>query len=150
VSPNDVVQTLQTSNLLISTGTARIGSTDYNVTMNSSPPTVEEFNRLPLRIVSGVPVLLGDVARVEDGFAVQNNIVHVDGRRATYLTILKHADASSLAVVEATRDLLEDIRAGAAAAGLTDMQISLTDQSKFASGSRTWPSRRCSPRCWWA
>ena len=132
VSPNDVVQTLQTSNLLIPTGTARIGTTDYNVLMNSSPPAVDEFNRMPLKVVNGVPVLLGDVARVDDGFAVQNNIVHVDGRRATYLTILKHADASSLAVVEATRDLLADIQAGAKAAGLTDMQISLDfDQSKF-------------------
>ncbi len=132
VSPNDVVQTLQTSNLLIPTGSARIGTTDYNVLMNSSPSVVEEFNRLPLKVVDGVPVLLGDVARVDDGFAVQNNIVHVDGKRATYLTILKHADASSLAVVEATRDLLEDVRAGARAAGLGDMQISLDfDQSKF-------------------
>ena len=132
VSPNDVVQTLQTSNLLIPTGTARIGTTDYNVLMNSSPPTVDEFNRMPLKVVNSVPVLLGDVAKVDDGFAVQNNIVHVDGRRATYLTILKHADASSLAVVEATRDLLEDIRAGAKAAGLGDMQINLDfDQSVF-------------------
>ena len=60
-----------------------------------------------------MPVLLGDVAKVADGFAVQNNIVHVDGRRATYLTILKHADASSLAVVEATRDMLPEIQKAA-------------------------------------
>jgi multidrug efflux pump subunit AcrB len=128
VSPNDVVQALQTSNLLIPSGTARIGHADYNVLMNSSPPTVDEFNRMPLRVVNGVPVMLGEVARVEDGFAVQNNIVHVDGRRATYLTVLKHAEASSLAVVEATRDLLPDIRAGAP----EGMEISLDfDQSVF-------------------
>ncbi len=128
VSPNDVIQTLQTSNLLIPSGTARIGTTDYNVLMNSSPATVEEFNRLPLKIVNDVPVLMGDVAKVEDGFAVQNNIVHVDGRRATYLTILKHADASSLAVVEATRALLPEIQAAAP----EGMEISLDfDQSKF-------------------
>jgi multidrug efflux pump subunit AcrB len=128
VSPNDVVNALQTSNVLVPSGTARIGSIDYNVLMNSSPPTVDEFNRMPLRVLDGVPVLLGDVAKVEDGFAVQNNIVHVDGRRATYLTILKHADASSLAVVEATRDLLPEIRAGAP----EGMEISLDfDQSVF-------------------
>ncbi|MFN0314726.1 MAG: efflux RND transporter permease subunit [Burkholderiales bacterium] len=128
VSPNDVIQTLQTSNLLIPSGTARIGTTEYNVLMNSSPPTVEDFNRMPLKIVNDVPVLIGDVAKVEDGFAVQNNIVHVDGRRATYLTILKHADASSLAVVEATRKLLPEIQAAAP----EGMDISLDfDQSKF-------------------
>lgn len=113
VSPNDVVNALQTSNVLVPSGTARIGSTEYNVLMNSSPPTVDQFNQMPLRVTNGVPVLLGDVAKVADGFAVQNNIVHVDGRRATYLTILKHSEASSLAVVEATRELLPEIQKAA-------------------------------------
>ncbi len=113
VSPNDVVNALQSSNILVPAGTARIGSTEYNVMMNSSPPTVDQFNQMPLRISNGVPVLLGDVAKVADGYAVQNNIVHVDGRRATYLTILKHSEASSLAVVEATRDILPEIQKAA-------------------------------------
>jgi len=113
VSPNDVVNALTTSNVLIPAGTARIGDLDYNVMMNSSPAAVDQFNQMPLKVVRGVPVLLGDVAKVADGFTVQNNIVHVDGRRATYLTILKHADASSLAVVEATRDILPEIQKAA-------------------------------------
>ncbi|HEX9451872.1 MAG TPA: efflux RND transporter permease subunit, partial [Burkholderiales bacterium] len=113
VSPNDVVNALQSSNILVPAGTARIGSTEYNVMMNSSPPTVDLFNQMPLRVSNGVPVLLGDVAKVADGFAVQNNIVHVDGRRATYLTILKHSEASSLAVVEATREILPEIQKAA-------------------------------------
>ena len=113
VSPNDVVTALQTSNILVPAGTARIGSVEYNVMMNSSPASVDQFNQMPLRISNGVPVLLGDIAKVADGFAVQNNIVHVDGRRATYLTILKHSEASSLAVVEATRALLPEIQKAA-------------------------------------
>ncbi len=132
VSPNDVVQALQNYNVLIPSGTARIGTIDYNVMMNSSPATVDEFNRLPLKVAGRVPTVIGDVAKVEDGFAVQSNIVHVDGRRATYLTILKHADASSLKVVDGVRSILEDIRAGARAAGLDAMDITLDfDQSQF-------------------
>jgi multidrug efflux pump subunit AcrB len=128
VSPNDVVNAIQTSNLLIPSGTARIGTFDYNVMMNSSPATVDDFNKMPLRVQGGVPVMIGDVAKVEDGFTVQSNIVHVDGRRATYLTILKHADASSLDVVKGVRDVLDEIRAGAP----EGMDISLDfDQSKF-------------------
>ncbi|HEX7813020.1 MAG TPA: efflux RND transporter permease subunit [Burkholderiales bacterium] len=113
VSPNDVVNALQTSNVLIPAGTARIGDLDYNVMMNSSPAAVDQFNQMPLKVIRGVPVLLGDVAKVADGFTVQNNIVHVDGRRATYLTILKHADASSLEVVERTREILPEIQKAA-------------------------------------
>lgn len=134
VSPNDVVNTLQNSNLLIPSGTARIGSFDYNVLMNSSPATVDEFNRMPLRIQGNVPVALGDVAHVEDGFTVQSNIVHVDGRRATYLTILKHSDASSLSVVNGVRNLLDEIRAGAP----DGMDITLDfDQSTFVRAAIT-------------
>jgi multidrug efflux pump subunit AcrB len=111
VSANDVVNALTTSNLLIPAGTARLGDIDYNVALNSSPPSVDLFNQIPIKVVNSVPVLVGDVAYVHDSFAVQNNIVHVDGRRATYLQILKAADASSLTVVGAARALLPDIRA---------------------------------------
>jgi multidrug efflux pump subunit AcrB len=113
ISPNDVVNALVTSNLLIPAGTARLGDIEYNVMMNSSPPSVDLFNQMPIKVVNSVPVLVGDVAFVHDSFAVQNNIVHVNGRRATYLQILKAADASSLTVVDTARSLLPDIRAAA-------------------------------------
>jgi multidrug efflux pump subunit AcrB len=128
ISPNDVVNALVTSNLLIPAGTARLGDIDYNVMMNSSPPTVDLFNQMPIKVVNSVPVLIGDVATVHDAFAVQNNIVHVDGRRATYLQILKAADASSLTVVGSARLMLPDIRA-AAPEGL-DISMDF-DQSVF-------------------
>ena len=132
VSPNDVVNALITSNLLIPAGTARLGDIDYNVMMNSSPPTVDLFNQMPIKVVDRVPVLIGDVAHVRNSFAVQTNIVHVQGRRATYLSILKAADASSLTVVDRARALLDEIRAGARAAGLEDLDINLDfDQSIF-------------------
>ena len=128
ISPNDVVNALTSSNLLIPAGTARLGDIDYNVMMNSSPPSVDLFNQMPIKVVNSVPVLIGDVANVHDSFAVQNNIVHVNGRRATYLQILKAADASSLTVVENARALLPDIRA-AAPEGL-DVSLDF-DQSVF-------------------
>ncbi len=113
VSPNDVVQALQASNVIVPAGTARIGQREYNVALNSSPPSVEQFNQLPLGIRNGVPVTLGDVAHVADAFAVQTQIAHVNGERAVYLLILRHSDSSTLAVIDATRDLMPEIQAGA-------------------------------------
>src|SRR3954469_4427715 len=113
LSPNDVVNTVLQSNVLVPAGSAQIGSTRYDVQLNSSPDTVQGFNELPVKAVDGATVLVGDVARVRDGYAVQENVVHVDGRRATYLAILKKADASTLAVVDGARDQLPIIQAAA-------------------------------------
>jgi multidrug efflux pump subunit AcrB len=110
LSPSDVVAALQSSNVIIPAGTARIGSTEYNVTLNTSPKLLDNFKKIPIKIVGTAPVYLGDVARVSDSFAEQTNIVRVNGRRATYLAILKHADASTVAVVDATREALPSIK----------------------------------------
>ncbi|HEX4273166.1 MAG TPA: efflux RND transporter permease subunit, partial [Rhizomicrobium sp.] len=113
LTAGSVLNALQNSNVIVPAGTARIGGHEYNVSLNSSPDKVDEFKNIPIGVVNGIPVLLGDVGTVKDSYAVQNNIVHVDGKRATYLAILKHADASTLAVVDATRDQLPQIQAAA-------------------------------------
>ncbi|KAA0893574.1 efflux RND transporter permease subunit [Oryzomonas rubra] len=110
LSPADVVSALQASNVIIPAGTARIGGQEYNVLLNSSPRIIDQFSAIPVKVVGNAPVYLGDVARISDSYAEQNNIVHVNGRRATYLSILKHADASTLAVVDAAREALPAIR----------------------------------------
>ena len=66
LSPQNVLTALQNSNVIVPAGTARLGRHEYNVTVNSSPSAVDEFNQIPIGVSGGVPVLLGDVARVED------------------------------------------------------------------------------------
>jgi len=128
LTPADVVNALQSSNVIVPAGTARIGDREYTVLMNSSPPSVEQFNAIPVKVIRGAAILLGDVARVSDGFADQTNIVHVNGKRSVYLAILKHADASALAVVDSAREALPGIKA-AAPEGL-DLRLDF-DQSVF-------------------
>ncbi len=132
LSPADVVTALQTSNVIIPAGTARIGRLDYNVLLNSSPRALEQFESIPIKVVGNAPVYIGDVAKVSDSYAEQVNIVHVNGRRAAYLAILKHADASTLAVVDATREALPGIRE-TAPKGL-ELKIDF-DQSLFVRGA---------------
>jgi multidrug efflux pump subunit AcrB len=128
LSAGDVVSALQTSNVILPAGDARIGNTDYSVQLNSSPDNVPQFSRIPIKVVGSATVLLGDVAKVSDSFAEQRGIVHVNGKRATYLAILKHSDASTLAVVEATRETLPIIKASAPQG--MDLKIDF-DQSVF-------------------
>ena len=128
LSAADLVQSLQTSNVIVPAGLARIGEREYNVGLNSSPTEVESFRDLPVGIRNGVPIKLSDVANVSDSFAVQTNIVHVDGHRATYLPILKHSDASTLDVVNATRGMLPLIQSVAPKGMKLDLAF---DQSVF-------------------
>jgi len=111
LSPADVVTALQASNVILPAGTARIGKFEYNVLLNSSPSAVELFGQIPVKIVGGRPILLGDVARISDSFADQENVVRVNGHRATYLNILRKANASTLAVVAAVRKAIPEIEA---------------------------------------
>ncbi len=134
LSPTDVVNALQDSNVILPAGDARIGDREYNVTLNSSPPSVADFSSIPVKVVNGAMVLLGDVAHVSDAYADQFNVVRVGGKRATYLALLKHADASTLAVVDAVREALPAIKA-AAPDGL-DLKLDF-DQSIFVRGAIT-------------
>jgi CzcA family heavy metal efflux pump len=110
LAPQDVVEAVLASNVIIPAGTARIGTTEYDVQLNSSPERIADFNAMPLKIINGAPVLLGDVAHVHDGYAVQTNIARVNGRRATYLSILKKVNASTLQVVNAVKQALPEIQ----------------------------------------
>jgi multidrug efflux pump subunit AcrB len=128
LSPFDVVNAMQQNDVILPAGSARMASRNYDVVLNGSPATAADFNAIPIKIIDGAPVYVGDVAHVYDGFAVQQNIVRVDGQRATYLAILRKEGASTLAVVDAMRATLPQVKA-AAPQGL-EIKIS-ADQSMF-------------------
>src|SRR5438270_11474436 len=111
LSPNDVSAAIGNQNLIIPAGTAKIGDTEYNVKLNSSPDMIAAFNDIPIKTVNGIPVYIKNVAHVRDGYAVQTNVVRRDGRRAVLMTILKGEGASTLDVVRRVRDALPAIQA---------------------------------------
>ena len=111
MSPNDVSAAINNQNLIIPAGTAKIGTNEYNVRLNSSPDLVAAFNDIPIKTVNGVPVYLKNVGDVRDGYAVQTNVVRRDGRRAVLMTVLKGEGASTLQVVRDVRAALPGIQA---------------------------------------
>src|SRR6267142_2004949 len=111
LSPADVSTAITSQNLIVPAGTAKIGATEYNVRLNSSPDIIDAFNAIPVRTVNGVAVYVKDVAYVRDGYAVQTNIVRKDGRRAVLMTILNSEGASTLNVVNRVRQAMPAIQA---------------------------------------
>ena len=128
MSAFDLGNALDSTNVVIPSGTEKIGNYEYNVDLNMSVPKVKDFNRLPVKYVNGSPVFLGDIAPVTDTHQPQTNVVRVDGQQATYLMVIKHADASTLTVVDAVKAKIPLIRATAP----KGLKVSLTfDQSQF-------------------
>jgi multidrug efflux pump subunit AcrB len=112
LSPAEVVSALNAQNLILPSGTAKIGSTEFDVTLNSSPTVLEELNDLPVKVVNGAVIRVRDVALVHDGFQPQQNIVRLDGVRGVLLTILKSGTASTLDVVRGVKAAMPRVLSG--------------------------------------
>jgi multidrug efflux pump subunit AcrB len=132
MTPLDIVNAVNTQNLTLPSGTAKIGDTQYTVQTNATPTTIDDLNNIPVKFANGATVLLKDVAQVRDGSAVQQNIVRADGQRSVLLSIIKNGNASTLEVVNRVKAALQTARASAPA-GLKITE--LFDQSVFVTRS---------------
>src|SRR5262249_18862131 len=106
LSAADIVTAVGQQNLVLPSGTVKIGRFEYDVNLNGSPRTVAELNDLPIKQVGTTTIYLRDVAQVSDGFAPQTNIVRHNGQRSALVTVLKTGNASTLDVVQGIRNLL--------------------------------------------
>ena len=132
LSATDISNALGLQNLILPTGTAKIGTREYLIQLNSSPELVSAINGVPIKTVNGSPVYMRDVAQVRDGYLVQTNIVRTNGSRSALLTILRHGGASTLSVVNGVKELLPKIEATLP----TSLSITqLFDQSLFVRAS---------------
>ena len=73
LSPSDVSDALQSQNVILPSGDVKIGSKDYELSMNNSPDVIESINSFPVAQVAGKTVFMRDIAHVHDGFQVQTN-----------------------------------------------------------------------------
>ena len=128
LSPLDVVNAVNAQNLVLPTGTAKIGEFEYNIALNGSPKTIAELNDLPIRTGNGGTIYIRDVAQVHDGFQPQTNIVRHDGQRAVLVNILKYGTASTLDIVDRVKAELPKMQAGLPPDLVTKIA---TDQSIF-------------------
>ncbi len=132
LTPNDIVNAVNAQNLVTPSGTAKLGSLEYQVEMNSTPRTIEQLNELPVRTVNGSTLYLRDVAFVRDGFTPQTNIVRQDGTRGALMSIFKIGRASTLDIVKAVKGVVPV----AAQTLPPELKItSLFDQSLFVRAS---------------
>jgi multidrug efflux pump subunit AcrB len=107
LSPVDIVNAVNQQNLILPTGTAKIGTLEYTVEMNGSPRTVNELNDLPVKTLNGATIYMRDVAHVRDGFSPQTNAVLANGQRGVLMSIYKTGNASTLQIVDNLKAMLK-------------------------------------------
>ena len=132
LAPIDVSNALNSQNLILPAGTAKLASTEYQVRVNSSPTVLDELNDMPIKTVNGATVYMKDVAQIHDGYSVQNNIVRTNGSRGVLITITRNGKASTLDIVNNVKAALPRILANVS----PELKVTtLADQSVFVRAS---------------
>jgi multidrug efflux pump subunit AcrB len=133
LSPLDVVNAISTQNLILPTGTSKIGMKEYDVDIvNAAPQTIADLNRIPIKTIGSTTIYISDVAYVRDGFPPQTNIVRVNGQRASLLIVQKAGAYSTLNIIAGIKKLLPLVKLSLPPA----LNIGLMgDQSIFVHGA---------------
>src|ERR1035437_8179637 len=110
LSPMDVVNAVNDSNLILPAGDVKMGPFDYYVYSNSLVDDMDQLSKIPVKTVGNSWVSVADIGKAEDANQIQYNIVRVDGQRSVYLPIMKQGgDTNTIAVVQGIRDAIEHL-----------------------------------------
>lgn len=132
LSPVDIVNAVNAQNIILPSGTMKMGPLEYDIEMNGTPQTIAELNDLPVKTTNASTLYMRDVAHIRDGFAPQTNIVRQDGNRGALMSIYKNGKASTLQIVSGVKGIVDQ----AAQALPPELKVShLFDQSLFVRAS---------------
>jgi multidrug efflux pump subunit AcrB len=106
----NVVHALNKSNLILPAGDVKIGAKDYYIYSNSMISKVPDISKVPVKIGRGqAPVLIGDVANVDDSSQIQYNKVLINGQPSVYIPVLRQVGANTISVVNGVKNLLPKV-----------------------------------------
>lgn len=106
----DVVNSVNSANLILPAGDVKMGPYDYFVYSNSLVDNMKELNDVPLKVSGHSWVTVNDVGKAEDANQIQYNEVRIDGQKSAYIPIMKQGgNTNTIAVVEGVRQLLKHL-----------------------------------------
>ncbi len=131
VTANDVAAAVSRSNALLPSGELLAPGFDANVYTNAIPKRVQTLGDATVKVMGDKPVLIRDVARVDDGGTPATESVAVDGKDAVYLSVLRIPGGNTIEIVDAVKKVVS---------GLHDLPPGMQakvyfDQSTFVRGA---------------
>jgi len=110
LSPMDVVNAVNSSNLILPAGDVKMGPYDFFVYSNSLVDDMEQLGKLPLKVNGNSWVTVNDIGKAEDAHGIQTNVVRIDGQKSVYIPIMKQGgDTNTIAVVDGVRELIKHL-----------------------------------------
>lgn len=109
LAQTDVTNAIAAQALVFPSGTTKFGGIQYPIDVNTFPGKIDSLNDLPIKVVDGTQIRVGDVAQVRDGYDPQQNIVRQDGVRSTLLSVFKNGAASTLSVVSGAKEAMANV-----------------------------------------
>jgi len=109
VSPDMVTTAVERENGDVPAGRVERGSAEHLVRVAGKIRDPEGFTKLIIATRNGIPVRLGQVARVEDAQEETRDAAYVDGERAVALEIRKTSGANTVKVADAVKDVVGEL-----------------------------------------
>jgi hydrophobe/amphiphile efflux-1 (HAE1) family protein len=106
----DVQLALKQQNIQIPSGNVKGSGYESGLRVLGKAQSVDDIGRIVVREKAGGLVRLSDVARVEDGAEEQDTVALRNGQPTVTLSIRKQSGENTIAVVDAVKERLEDIR----------------------------------------
>jgi HAE1 family hydrophobic/amphiphilic exporter-1 len=128
LSAVDVRRALQTQNVKIPGGTLKAGSNEATVRVYGRVANAKEFEQIFITQRNGLPVRIGDVAKVEDSEEDAERAASKDGVPTVVLSVRKQSGTNTIAVINALKERLAEIAPQLPAGYSTEI---VRDQSMF-------------------
>ncbi len=106
----DVEDALRRSNVEVPAGRIESKLREFNVTASTDLQTPQEFTKVVIKSVNGIPVRIGDVARVEQGPQAERTATRLNGKEAITLGVIRNATANPLDLSAAVRNMIPKIK----------------------------------------
>lgn len=106
----DVEDALRRSNLEVPAGRIESRQREFNVTTATDLQRPQEFAQVVIRTVNGLPVRIGDVARVQQAPADERSSVRLNGRDSVGVGVIRQATANPLDLSRGVRELMVKVQ----------------------------------------
>ncbi len=110
VTSAEITQAIAQSNALLPSGEFIAKNFDANVYTNAVPTQVKDIGDAVLLQRNGRPVLIRDVARIEDGGAPETQSVSVNGQDAVYLNVLRIPGGNTIDIVDQVKAAVKNLK----------------------------------------